>query len=256
MKTVLRKKDIFNFLEKHGILYGDTLFLHGNAMALAQVYGENKSKKVVNFWNAIKDFLGSKGTIIVPTFTYSATKKECFDVLNTPSAIGQFSEDFRCLHFNNRTLHTIFSVSYYGYYSQEISETDSKTCFGKKSIFDFIKKINARLISIGCSYNEFTFTHYLEEDFGVSYRYFKDFKSTYIQNAQLKSVTTNYFVRSLENSYSTKLNLIKLKNVLLDKKLFIEHSFGRVSGYSCLAKNFYKYGVNLLKKDEFALVKS
>ena len=36
-----------------------------------------------------------KGTIIIPTFSYSFTKKETFDPTNTKSEVGIFSEIFR-----------------------------------------------------------------------------------------------------------------------------------------------------------------
>ena len=46
----LDKKQIFHFLKKLKIKKSDTVFFHGNSMALFQVKGENPKKKTDFFW--------------------------------------------------------------------------------------------------------------------------------------------------------------------------------------------------------------
>ena len=41
--------------------------------------------------------------IIVPAFTYSFTKKKCFDCLGSISEVGKFSETFRTKHSQGLT---------------------------------------------------------------------------------------------------------------------------------------------------------
>ena len=248
------KKLIFDFLKNHKIAKNDTLFIHGNAMSIAQIDGKNNNDKTLFFWECIKEYIGEKGTIIVPTFTYSATKNEIFDPLKTPSKVGQFSEDFRNLPYTKRTFHTIFSVSFHGYYEKKIFNSSLQTCFGKESIFDLLTKLNAKLICLGCSLNELTYTHHIEEDFGVNYRYNKVFLGKYIENGKIKKINTNYFVRKLDFTQSTNLNLEKLINILKYQNLLIDAPFERMPVYSCSAKNFYNYCMNNLKKNENYLI--
>ena len=214
----------------------------------------HKNEKINNFWKYIKEYIGTKGTIVVPTFTYSATNNEIFDPLHSSSKIGQFSEDFRKLDFTKRNSHSIFSVSSYGYYQNEIMNISLNTCFGKKSIFDFLNEINAKLVCLGCSYNELTFSHYVEECFGVKYRYHKKFNGKYIENNVIKNIEISYFARKLDYNRSTKLNLDKLTKILFSQNLFIDSPFGRVSGYSCFAKDFFKYSFSSLNVDEHFLI--
>ena len=55
-----------------------------------------------NLLNMIREFL-RPSEIYVPTFTYGFTKNFLFDVLDTPSEVGRFSEEIR----------TIFSAKRY-----------------------------------------------------------------------------------------------------------------------------------------------
>lgn len=247
---IITKKNVFDFLKNHKVFKNDTLFIHGNAMSIAQVYGENKINKVNNFWEYIKDYIGEHGTIIVPTFTYSAVKNEFFDPLNTPSQVGQFSEDFRKLSYTKRTSHTIFSVSCWGHYQNFFLEASLNTCFGKNSIFDILNQINSKLICIGCSYNELTFAHFVEESFGINYRYLKKFIGEYIDKDIIKNIEVNYFVRKLNYKIPTKLNLEKIIQILKSKNLLIDLPFSRLPAYSCSANDFYKYSFESLKSDE------
>ena len=45
--------------------------------------------------DAFLDVLGPRGTLIVPTYTYSIGRNEVYEVEKTPSTIGEFSEVFR-----------------------------------------------------------------------------------------------------------------------------------------------------------------
>lgn len=70
------KKDLFNFYKSHKIKKNDIIFMHGNAGAFAQMEGKNRSEKIDNFWNYTKDYFKEYGSVIVPTFSYSFTKKK------------------------------------------------------------------------------------------------------------------------------------------------------------------------------------
>ena len=253
---LIDEKQLSFFLKKHGVKHGDNIFIHGNAIVIAQTVGENKSQKISCFWNSLKNYIGPKGTIIVPTFTYSPMKSEIFESNETKSDIGQFSEQFRLLNWTKRTNHPIFSVSYWGSLNNKISEAKLNTCFGEESIFELLYKENFRIFCIGCSINEITFIHYLEEKLNVDYRYHKNFNAEYISNGKLKKLKISYFVRDLKYYTDTKLNLNKLKKCLKSKKKLETFSSFLCPVYSVLAKDLYSISSKLYKDDPLFLIES
>ena len=183
----LDKKQIFSFLKKLKIKKGDTIFFHGNSMGIFQVKGVNPQKKTELFWKSVKEFIGKKGTIIVPSFTYSLGKKEVFNVKKSKSKIGQFSEDFRKKNYLGRTCDPIFSVCVYGKDRLKIKKLPYNNSFGKNSIFDYLYSNNVKIICLGCGLETVTFIHYVEQILNVPYRKFKIF-NTNILNEEKKII--------------------------------------------------------------------
>ena len=91
---MLKVSDISFAMEALNVLPGDVIMIHGDAIVAAQLEG-NKSKKIYNFIKEIISFLGKKGTIVFPSFTYSSTKSEIFNVQKSQSVVGLLSESFR-----------------------------------------------------------------------------------------------------------------------------------------------------------------
>lgn len=251
---ILNKKDIFKFLKLHKIKKDDLVLIHGNASIFTQVIGDSKNKKISNFWIFLREYFNKKGTVIVPSFTYCLTDNKVYNPKKTAGKIGLFSESFRKLKFTKRTNHPIFSMSFFGSQSQNIMKSSNNTCFGKNSLFEFLHKKNAKLLCLGCSYNELTYTHYIEEKVGVKYRYLKKFKGFYLLNGKRKKIETNYFVRNLDYYISTNLNLRKLVYSLKKKGSYIYKNFGKLSSHSIRAKLFFLEGKNKLKKNKHYLI--
>tara|TARA_B100000315_G_C14560959_1_gene580574 strand:- start:33 stop:317 length:285 start_codon:yes stop_codon:yes gene_type:complete len=86
--------DIKKILSQSGIKKGDTLMLHGNAGVSASIISNKKNKLDIIF-NEIIDYLGNKGTILIPTFTYNFCDNKNFNIKKTKSQLGLFSETFR-----------------------------------------------------------------------------------------------------------------------------------------------------------------
>jgi len=250
----LKKEDLFKFLQNHNIKRNDLVLIHGNAAIFTQVQGDSKKEKIRNFWKFIKDYFDKRGTIIVPTFSYSLTNKKVFNSKKTASTLGKFAETFRKLKFTDRTNHPIFSVSFFGSHSKDIMKCSNDTCFGQNSLFGYLNLKKAKLLCLGCSYNEFTYTHYIEEKFGINYRYHKKFKGFYIFKGKKRKIETNYFVRDLDYSIDTKLNLKKIISILKKKKKYRYKNFGRLSSHSVDAKYFYLEAVKKLKINKHYLI--
>jgi aminoglycoside 3-N-acetyltransferase len=240
---------IKNIFEKCGIKKGQTIFIHGDAGAIAQLENKNKDK-LKYFFNFLKRFIGNKGNIIVPTFTYESCKSKKFDYKTDKSETGLFSEIFRNLNYTKRTDHPIFSCAIYGKKFDYFNQSKITTCFGKDSIFERFMKINGTIICLGCSIDRITFTHYVEEFFKVKYRHNKNFRI--FSSINKKSINTNYYVRKL--NMKSKINLQKLYKYLVKKKRIKVSNFGRYKILSIKSKLFFQSCLELLKKDKYSLI--
>ena len=243
----MKIEDVQTIFKKCGIKEGNTIFLHGDAGAVAQIKNINSLEF---FFNFLKKFIGNKGNILVPTFTYSSCKKKKFDYKNDKSEIGLFSETFRSLNYTKRTKHPIFSCAIYGKKFDYFNQSKITTCFGKDSIFERFMKVNGLIVCLGCSIDRITFTHHVEEIFKVKYRYNKNFKI--FSSFNKKIINTNYYVRKL--NIKSKINLEKLYKYLVKKKRIKEVNFGRYKILTIKSKLFFKSCFELLKKDQYSLI--
>ena len=65
-------EDIVKCLKNVGLKNGDKIFIHSNIGFFGKLKDANDSSKYYeNFKTAIFEIIGSEGTLVVPTFTYS-----------------------------------------------------------------------------------------------------------------------------------------------------------------------------------------
>lgn len=242
-------KQIKSTLLKCGIKKGDTLLIHGDAGATYQI--KSKSKDKINlFFDVLIKYLGKQGNILIPTFTYSVCKSKKFDIKNSISETGLFSETFRKRKLVKRTNHPIFSFAIFGKKFNYFNKASTVTCFGKNSIFSFFLKNRGKIICLGCNLDRVTFTHHAEEIHKVNYRYYKTFK-IYLKREK-KIINTSYYVRKLNRK--SRLDLKYLHKYLKQKKKIKEFDFGRYRLISINSQSYYKSCIEMLKKNQFSLI--
>ena len=237
-------------LKKCGLKKSDTIVLHADAGVAAQIITSEKNK--LNYLiNLLLKYVGNRGNIIVPTFTYSACKNNSFEK-NDQSEVGLFSETFRKLKKVKRTDHPIFSFAIFGKKFGYFNKADIKTCFGKNSIFGLFHKLNVKIVCLGCDIDRITFTHYVEEFYKVYYRYNKIF-NIYLKNKK-KTISTNYYVR--KSNIKNNIDLKRLNKYLVKKKRIKISNFGRYNLIAINSKDFFLSCVGLLKKNKKSLIKN
>ncbi len=235
-----------------GIRAGDTVLLHCDANVLAFIQGDDVPQRANAWFEALFDVLGSQGTLVVPTFTYSFTLDEIYDPAKSPSSVGSLSEHFRFIPDVKRTLDPIFSFAVRGQHAEKLSTLSPATCFGPGSVFEFLENQNATLLFAGCSIDRATFVHYVEQKRPVSYRYFKRFAGYVLQNEKLIETSVDYFVRDLNRK--TRTNLTKLKSRLLATNKMKTAAFERVQLLGVRAQDFLQEANVLLDENEVALI--
>lgn len=249
-----QKIKIAHSLKKIRVFPDDIVMIHGDAGISAQfshIEIKNRPKELVR---QIIQYFYPQGTIVIPSFSYSFTNGEDFDVKNTPGAVGKFSEEFRLYPHNSigRSNHPIFSVSGLGKHFKKFEKSRIDDCFGEDTAFDLLYKLNGKIVLLGCDFESTTFVHYVEQSFGVSYRFMKKFSGFLIKNNKKVPFTTSYNVRKLD--VKTDLNLLK-KKLIRHKKLFTS-KIGRFEILSVRAKDFFNCSIELMKSNKFALIKN
>jgi aminoglycoside 3-N-acetyltransferase len=235
-----------------GISRNDVIFIHGDAGVAAQLIEVEIKYRFEYLIKNLIDFIGSSGTLVIPTFSYTFTKSQNFDVDNTPSDVGFFSESFRTYSGFCRSKNPNFSVSSFGKYSSEFANSRIDDCFGQNTAFDLLRKYNAKIICLGCEFDRVTFVHYVEQLVGVNYRYFKNFSGEIIYNNKRDKLENTYFVRNLNIASNVELSL--LKELAIEKKFLNVERFGRYMVLSINAEDFFQCAVELLNKNPYALI--
>lgn len=242
-----------SYLLKLGLQQNDTVMIHGNAGVAAQFIFDNSSDPIFDFNKHILDYF-HEGTVIVPTYTYSATKGEIYDPKITPSAIGEFSEKFRLMKGGIRSLHPIFSVSCFGKNAKYFSNSTITDSFGEGTLFEKLYNNNVKILGLGCPLDRFlTFIHYVEQAAKVNYRYFKNFEFCIQDEFIQKKGHIKYFVRDLE--LESELDLTPFENIACEQKRMVRQSFGRFYSRLISAKDCYDLALSLLRDDPYSLIR-
>lgn len=249
---IFPSSDINKHLKNFGLSESDTIMIHGDAGVAAQYIFEDRSNPISEFILHLFDYF-HKGTVIVPTFTYSSTKDELFDPSQTSSEIGQFSETFRKMKGVIRSCHPIFSISCFGNQAEYFTDSKNTDCFGKDTFFDKLYKNNVKILALGCSLDRVTFVHFIEQHQNVPYRYFKNFKAQIKNGKIIEETSVSYFVRKLDLDFNLDLRDFE-KEAIRDDKL-IRKPFGRFNTYLISSKDFFNISSRLIKHDKYALVR-
>ena len=234
-----------------GVLSSDIIVIHGDAGAAFQLTDVDIKDRINFLITLLIDFIGDEGTLVIPTFSYSITKNEDFNVNETPSDIGAFSEAFRVYPGALRSKNPNFSFSSIGKNAIEFSDARLDDCFGQGTAFDLMHKHNAKLICLGCDFSRITFVHYLEQKVGVSYRYLKSFKGAIIDSDEIQNITNTYYVRDLTIDSQGELSAVKERSI--KKDLLRMTNFGRFPVTSIKSRDFYSIAEELLSEDPYAL---
>lgn len=157
------KKQFKQQIYQLGICPGDTVLVHSSYKSLGGI-----EDGAAGLFEAFSELLGDKGTILLPSLSYSTVTWEnpFFDRQNTPSCVGFLPEFFRtCVTGVVRSMHATHSCCAKGKYADELTaehELDL-TPVGVHSPFYKIREIGGKILFLGCSPDHNTSMHGVEE---------------------------------------------------------------------------------------------
>lgn len=186
----------------------EILFLHARLKGLES--GSDYQEITKQILGYLEDFYSPK-TILIPTFTYSFTETGCFNRVETPSEVGRFSEESRRMFSSSfRSMNPVFSVVDTKKYYISRSDVRNDTAFGEKSLFNLLSVENHIVINFNLEQLFSTFFHYIEQRFGVDYRFMKYFSGTITDGDFSESIVFDYYVRRYEIDTGFRRSKIEL----------------------------------------------
>lgn len=214
--------DIVSALKQVGADQCDVLLLH-TGLTFGLLSKELKRKDLVAIlYDAITE-LGVK-TLVFPTFTFSFSNYEDYDIINSRTRMGMLNEYVRKLPEAVRTKDPLMSFCIIGE-DKGLAKTTGNRCLGTGSVFDNLHNTsNVKIVFLGTDLKECcTYLHYVEEQLRVPYRYDKEFsgkvidengnetQETYILYVKYKDVIpmtpVGFEQHLIKNNYCKKIAL-------------------------------------------------
>lgn len=239
--------DFARGLTELGVVDGDVLFAHSDLSTFGKLAIDSRQDLMEGFCAVILNAIGPRGTLVMPTFTYSFCKGEVFDVERTKSTVGALTEYFRTRDDVVRTQQPIFAASIWGH--EKASYLDiGHDAFDEASIFGKLHQRKGKILFIGVPFQlACTYVHYIEQSCGVPYRYMKTFTGTGRTGAGESLQSCTYFVRRLDQNVTT--NLSRFEAQLLQTGVLRQASVGVGHLWLADAAKLYQAGCNALATD-------
>jgi aminoglycoside 3-N-acetyltransferase len=194
--------------------------------------------------NAFLEVITPSGTLIVPTYTYSIGRGDIYEVESTSSAIGNFTEVFR-RRAAMRSRDPMLSNCGIGPKSARVLSGIERTCYGKGSTFDYLRQVNAKIVTLGVPLRYATFRHHIEEMAGVPFRFNKKFTGTIRQHGKDNTETWDYFAAPYKSNCQPDGEA--LAELAIEDGLVGISKIGRGSIYAIKAQDYFDFGMHWLK---------
>ncbi|EKD8594469.1 aminoglycoside N(3)-acetyltransferase [Campylobacter lari] len=242
--------DLLKTFEKLDIKKGDILCVHTELFNFGRpLLPRNEFLQTI--LDCFFEVIGKEGTLIMPTFTYSFCKNEVYDKLNSPTKMGALNEYFRRWGGVKRTNDPIFSFAIKGA-KEELFLKDTTSCFGENCVYDVLTKEGGKYMLFGSTTGH-TLTHYIEEEYQVDYRYFKDFYGKIIdEQNRMHDKKIKFYVRHLDKKSLPDVD--NINHITRQTKNFKLQKFGGANICIFNTKEYKDAIIDALNKDKNILV--
>ena len=220
--------------------------------------GSSNEEKICNFKDIIyNEFINRKATVLIPTYSYSYTSREPYNIKESSSKVGFVTESIRKSFLLSRTADPIFSYCVFG---DGISKSNflvkDHDCFGSDSLMSEMYQKNAMICSIGAPWHRvFTEVHFVEKMLEMKYRKDKKFYGKTIDHDGASHETcVTFYCRDYNYSLSSEHG--RLAKDLIDDGIMKTFNVGNTFQFTgVLFNELYEYISHKVKKDYFYLCK-
>ena len=160
---------IYNHIKKLKVKKSDRIIIHADLSTFG-IINKNLSKIILK---VLKDLIGKKGTIIMPSYTLGMQSNYIYNKKKIPQKtnISILTKEFFNTHKVYRSSSPLHSHIGIGKEAKFLLKTPPSFSFGKNSDFYYMYKKNFKLILLGCTPQQgATYLHHLEAIVGVPYR--------------------------------------------------------------------------------------
>lgn len=245
---MLTRKELGEVLAAVGVAKGDGLLVHSALQFLGKPEGGLQM-----VLDELLTAIGPRGTIAVPTFSFSFGRGQDFDPAGTPSKdMGLFSEFVRQQPTARRTEHPMQSFAVIGATAEDLAGRDTPSAFDEGSAFERMLELGFKLLLLGADIQAASLVHYSEQRASVPYRYWKEFTGRVKQAGGWQTRTYRMFVRDMD--LGPQLQLSPIREILVSKGQWqwTPLHYGRVA--CCKLTDFVNAADALLASDPWALV--
>jgi len=248
-KKNLIKKKLDYLFQKLKICKGDNVLIHSNSAGILQF--ENKKDNLNSLFTTLKKKVGTKGTIVIPTYNWSILKKKIVNWKEMPSEVGLLSNILLRSGKFSRTRNPVYSHIVNGNLKKDLLNSNNQVAF--KNDNNFFQKIidyKFKILGFCCPLNKMTLLHYIECLSNVPYRFEKKF---YIKEKNKnKLILYKYFVGKKKIDY--KLKDKNIRNLLINKKKVKFVNFGKFESWIVNSDKVNYEVLKKFKKNKFFLI--
>ncbi|MBK9140879.1 MAG: AAC(3) family N-acetyltransferase [Candidatus Melainabacteria bacterium] len=207
-------------------------------------------------YGMLKELLGSKRDLLMPTFTGGFRNGSCNLDLE-PSTTGILSEYFRTTVEAQRSLSAFFSYAISGPSTDEFVKLRPQHAWGDGSVYDWMEKRNASFLMIGTHPTHCSYLHRMEwlAREVVFYRYPKKFSGTIIRNDVSYEIEETLFVRRLDPPPPVVNDFTPITDCLISGGMRVVNFYG-VSMAGMSARQMRDAFLPQLLSDPFIVVKN
>jgi aminoglycoside 3-N-acetyltransferase len=187
-------QDLMSHLDLLGVKKGDKLVVHSRLISFGEIQGG-----ALTVLSALREFIGPKGTVIVPTYTLQ--RGTVFSPGTSPSqGMGPLSELVRLSAGRIRSLSPMHNHCGLGPDANILQRSNRKMSLGCGSDFDIMHRGEFKLLLLGAKLSQgATFLHHLEAVAEVPYRQWVELERECINDERVEKLNCMYFVRMEEN---------------------------------------------------------
>ncbi len=192
--TSVKNTEILECLDEVKAFDAKFLFIHSELSFGVPNPALQKKELLAALLDTVKEM--RVPTLCVPTFTFSFCNGEDYDVEKSRSKMGVLNEYIRRLPDSLRSRDPLMSVAALGQ-DMSVVQDLGRNSIGEDSTFDKLrKKGGTKLLFLGASPSKcMTYVHYVEERYGVPYRYNRDFSGNITDASGTTRETYTLFVR-------------------------------------------------------------